>query len=106
METSFAVPPGSVVTITITVTTAGPVVETNTPALNMTMVELDLPPRAETRLEALRVFSVRDLVKLSAADLLNIPGFGRTSLRAVTKRLRELGLSLAPVTLISNEQAD
>jgi DNA-directed RNA polymerase subunit alpha len=62
--------------------------------LNMSVQELDLSVRANNCLESAKIGTVRDLVKKTDADLLKVRSFGKTSLREVTRKLADMGLSL------------
>jgi DNA-directed RNA polymerase subunit alpha len=62
--------------------------------LDMSVQELDLSVRANNCLESARINTVRDLVKMSDADLLKVRSFGKTSLREVKRKLADMGLSL------------
>jgi DNA-directed RNA polymerase subunit alpha len=62
--------------------------------LNMPIGELDLSVRASNCLESFKIQTVADLVSRQESDLLKIRSFGRTSLREVTKKLTDIGLTL------------
>jgi len=62
--------------------------------LNMSIAELDLSVRASNCLEAARINTVGDLVRMTEADLLKVRSFGKTSLREVKRKLADIGLSL------------
>jgi DNA-directed RNA polymerase subunit alpha len=62
--------------------------------LDMSVQELDLSVRANNCLESAKINTVRDLVKMSDADLLKVRSFGKTSLREVKRKLADMGLSL------------
>ncbi len=62
--------------------------------LNMSVQDLDLSVRANNCLESAKIQTVRDLVKKSDADLLQVRSFGKTSLREVKRKLADMGLSL------------
>jgi DNA-directed RNA polymerase subunit alpha len=62
--------------------------------LNMPIQELELSVRASNCLESVKVETVRQLVKLTEADLLKIRSFGKTSLREVKRKLADIELSL------------
>lgn len=62
--------------------------------LNMPMQELELSVRANNCLESIKVETVRQLVKMTEAELLEVRSFGKTSLREVKRKLTDLGLSL------------
>ncbi len=56
--------------------------------------ELELSVRASNCLDSVKVETVRQLVKMTEADLLKIRSFGKTSLREVKRKLADIGLSL------------
>lgn len=60
--------------------------------LNMPIQELDLSVRANNCLEAHRVQTVGDLVRMSESELLKIRSFGKTSLREVKRKVTNLGV--------------
>ena len=62
--------------------------------LNMPIQELELSVRANNCLESAKIETVRQLVKLTEAELLEIRSFGKTSLREVKRKLVDIGLSL------------
>jgi DNA-directed RNA polymerase subunit alpha len=62
--------------------------------LNMPIQELELSVRAGNCLDSVKVEVVRQLVKMTEADLLKIRSFGKTSLREVKRKLADIGLSL------------
>ena len=62
--------------------------------LNMPIQELELSVRANNCLESAKVETVRQLVKMTEAELLEIRSFGKTSLREVKRKLVDIGLSL------------
>ena len=62
--------------------------------LSMSVHELELSVRANNCLEAAKIETVGQLVRLTEAELLKIRSFGKTSLREVKRRLTDLGLSL------------
>jgi DNA-directed RNA polymerase subunit alpha len=62
--------------------------------LNMPIQELELSVRANNCLESVKVETVRQLVKMTEAELLEVRSFGKTSLREVKRKLTDLGLSL------------
>ena len=62
--------------------------------LNMPIQELELSVRASNCLESVKVETVRQLVKMTEAELLEIRSFGKTSLREVKRKLADIGLSL------------
>ncbi|HZE97492.1 MAG TPA: DNA-directed RNA polymerase subunit alpha C-terminal domain-containing protein [Planctomycetota bacterium] len=59
------------------------------------VAEISFSPRVRTALQKLGVNSLADLVAKSEEDLLQIPNFGRTSLRELKEFLSSKGLSLA-----------
>jgi DNA-directed RNA polymerase subunit alpha len=62
--------------------------------LNMPIHELELSVRAANCLESVKVETVKQLAKMTEADLLEIRSFGKTSLREVKRKLGDMGLSL------------
>jgi DNA-directed RNA polymerase subunit alpha len=70
--------------------------------LSMSITDLKLSVRALHCLEAQDIKTVRDLVHLTPAELLEVRNFGRTSLAEVKSKLGELGLSLG-MTLAPEE---
>jgi DNA-directed RNA polymerase subunit alpha len=62
--------------------------------LNTPIQELELSVRASNCLESVKIETVRELVKMSEADLLKIRSFGKTSLREIKRKLADIGLSL------------
>jgi DNA-directed RNA polymerase subunit alpha len=62
--------------------------------LNMSIAELMLSVRAGNCLEAENIMSVRDLVRRTEDQLLEVRNFGDTTLTEVKDKLRELGLHL------------
>ncbi|MFH1616512.1 MAG: DNA-directed RNA polymerase subunit alpha [Planctomycetota bacterium] len=62
--------------------------------LNMSVQELDLSVRASNCLESAKISTVRELAKMTEADLLKIRSFGKTSLREVKRKFSDIGLSL------------
>ena len=62
--------------------------------LNMPIQELELSVRASNCLESVKVETVRQLVKMTEAELLEVRSFGKTSLREVKRKLGDIGLSL------------
>jgi len=62
--------------------------------LDMPIAEFELSVRANNCLEAMKVQTVRELAKMTKADLLKIRSFGKTSLREVKRKLGDIGLSL------------
>ena len=59
-----------------------------------TVADLELSVRANNCLEASRILTVGDLVRLTEDDLLQMRSFGKTSLTEVKAKLVEIGLSL------------
>jgi DNA-directed RNA polymerase subunit alpha len=62
--------------------------------LAMSIHEMELSVRANNCLEAAKIETVGQLVRMAEPDLLKIRSFGKTSLREVKRKLLELGLSL------------
>jgi DNA-directed RNA polymerase subunit alpha len=62
--------------------------------LQIPIQELELSVRASNCLEAVKVETVGQLVKMTDADLLKIRSFGKTSLREIKRKLADIGLSL------------
>jgi DNA-directed RNA polymerase subunit alpha len=62
--------------------------------LNTPIQELELSVRASNCLESVKIETVRELVKMTEADLLKIRSFGKTSLREIKRKLADIGLSL------------
>jgi len=62
--------------------------------LNMALSELKLSVRATNCLESENIHSVRDLVRRSEDQLLEVRNFGETTLNEVQEKLAELGLRL------------
>lgn len=62
--------------------------------LNMSIQELELSVRASNCLEASHIETVGQLVSLSEVNLLKLRSFGKTSLREITRKLADMGLSL------------
>jgi len=62
--------------------------------LNMPIQELELSVRVSNCLESMKVETVRQLAKMTEAELLEIRSFGKTSLREVKRKLADIGLSL------------
>jgi len=69
-------------------------VEELTEKLDMKVDELELSVRAANCLESEKLDTVRQLVKMTEADLLKIRSFGKTSLREIKRKLADIGLSL------------
>jgi len=62
--------------------------------LSMSMHEMELSVRANNCLEAAKIETVGQLVKMAEGDLLKIRSFGKTSLREVKRKLQDMDLSL------------
>jgi len=62
--------------------------------LNMSLSELMLSVRASNCLESENIMTVRDLVRRTEDQLLEVRNFGETTLSEVKDKLRELGLHL------------
>ncbi|MFO0840029.1 MAG: DNA-directed RNA polymerase subunit alpha [Phycisphaerae bacterium] len=62
--------------------------------LERSIADLDLSVRAMNCLEAARIVTVGDLVRMDEASLLQLRSFGKTSLMEVKRKLGEWGLSL------------
>jgi DNA-directed RNA polymerase subunit alpha len=62
--------------------------------LNMSLAELNLSVRATNCLESEGINTVRDLVRRSDEELLQVRNFGETTLLEVKDRLKEIGLRL------------
>ena len=62
--------------------------------LNMTLGDLKLSVRATNCLESENIITVRDLVRYSEDQLLEVRNFGETTLNEVREKLSELGLRL------------
>ena len=60
----------------------------------MSLSELMLSVRASNCLESENIMTVRDLVRRSEDQLLEVRNFGETTLSEVKDKLRELGLHL------------
>ena len=60
----------------------------------MSLAELKLSVRASNCLESENIMTVRDLVRRSEDQLLEVRNFGETTLTEVKDKLRELGLHL------------
>jgi DNA-directed RNA polymerase subunit alpha len=55
---------------------------------------LDLTVRAGNCLESINVDTIGELVRIPESDLLKVRSFGKTSLREISRKLADLGLSL------------
>lgn len=74
--------------------------------LAMSIATLDLSNRAANCLEAARVVTIGDLVRITEPDLLELRSFGKTSLIEVKRKLAELGLTLGMQTdVVAGAQA-
>lgn len=62
--------------------------------LEQSIADLELSVRASNCLEAAKIVTVGDLVRMTEDDLLQLRSFGKTSLEEVTRKLAERGLSL------------
>lgn len=62
--------------------------------LNMSLAELELSVRATNCLESEGIATVRELVIRTEEELLEVRNFGETTLKEVTQKLKERGLSL------------
>ena len=65
--------------------------------LNTPLAELELSVRAGNCLESVKVEMIRELVRMTEADLLKIRSFGKTSLREIKRKLADMGLSLGMI---------
>jgi len=63
--------------------------------LEMPIEELGLTARAENCLRSAKIFTVGELVKMTAEDLMKIQNFGEKSLVDIVDKLAEIGLFLA-----------
>jgi DNA-directed RNA polymerase subunit alpha len=62
--------------------------------LDMSVEELEFSVRPTNCLASAKIQKVRELVKMTEADMLKIRSFGKTSLREVKQKLADIGLSL------------
>lgn len=62
--------------------------------LDTPIAELELSVRAGNCLEAIKVETIGQLVKMTESNLLKVRSFGKTSLREVRRKLADMGLSL------------
>jgi DNA-directed RNA polymerase subunit alpha len=62
--------------------------------LDRSITSLDLSVRASNCLEAAKIITVGDLVRMDENQLMQLRSFGKTSLMEVKRKLMELGLSL------------
>jgi DNA-directed RNA polymerase subunit alpha len=65
--------------------------------LEQSIATLDLSVRASNCLEAAKVSTIGELVRLTEADLLDLRSFGKTSLLEVKEKLVKIGLRLGMV---------
>ena len=72
--------------------------------LKMSVQELELTVRAHNCLESAKVQTVGQLVNMSESDLLKIRSFGKTSMREVSRKLDDLGLSLGMDVPVVDEE--
>lgn len=62
--------------------------------IDFALAETSLPLRIINALEDIEVIMVKDLLKMSKSELLEIKNFGKTALRQVHASLRELDLKM------------
>ncbi|MCK5001096.1 MAG: DNA-directed RNA polymerase subunit alpha [Anaerohalosphaera sp.] len=62
--------------------------------LDTPVEHLDLTVRSGNCLDSMNIRTVREMVRLTEADLLKIRSFGKTSLREIRRKLADMGLSL------------
>ncbi len=62
--------------------------------LDMPISAMELSVRSSNCLEAAKIITVGDLVRMEEADLLQLRSFGKTSLDEVKRKLTEMGLTL------------
>lgn len=62
--------------------------------LDTPIEHLDLTVRSGNCLDSMNIRSVREMVRMTEADLLKIRSFGKTSLREIRRKLADMGLSL------------
>ncbi|MCA9315312.1 MAG: DNA-directed RNA polymerase subunit alpha [Planctomycetes bacterium] len=62
--------------------------------IELPIAALDLSVRASNCLEAEGIQTIGEVVARSHDELMNLPNFGRTSLREITRKLEEMGLRL------------
>jgi DNA-directed RNA polymerase subunit alpha len=60
----------------------------------MSLAELELSVRATNCLESEGIATVRELIARTEEELLEVRNFGETTLKEVTSKLKEKGLSL------------
>ncbi|MBL8792527.1 MAG: hypothetical protein JNM56_01345 [Planctomycetia bacterium] len=85
-------------TTTVQVGPRRPILQTDTRArrrLLLTPVSaLDFSTRSRRCMARLSIFTLGDLVRHSAGDLLDVTNFGMTSLREIQQQLASVGLAL------------
>lgn len=74
--------------------------------LDMPIARLDLSVRASNCLDAEQIWTVRDLVKHTEADMLKLRNFGKTSLREIKKKLEDIGLALGTDLNVIEEEKE
>ncbi len=74
--------------------------------LDTPIASLNLSVRARNCLDSENIRTVRQLVKMSEQDLLELRNFGQTSLKEVKKRLGEKGLALAGSAIYIDDGED
>ena len=62
--------------------------------LNMPVEALELTVRSNNCLESVNITTVGQLVKMTESELLTVRSFGKTSLREISRKLADMGLSL------------
>ncbi|MGE0192294.1 MAG: DNA-directed RNA polymerase subunit alpha [Planctomycetota bacterium] len=62
--------------------------------IELPIAALDLSVRASNCLESEGIQTIGEVVSRSHDELMNLPNFGRTSLREITRKLEEMGLRL------------
>ena len=73
--------------------------------LSMSVHELELSVRSNNCLEAAKIDSVGQLVRMTEAELLKIRSFGKTSLREVKRKLDDLALTLGMDVALPQSEA-
>ena len=73
--------------------------------LERSIASLDLSVRASNCLEAARIITVGDLVRMDESQLMQLRSFGKTSLMEVKRKLAEMGLSLGMAVDLSNPRS-
>ena len=73
--------------------------------LSTSIHEMELSVRANNCLEAAKVDTVGQLVKMTETDLLKIRSFGKTSLREIKRKLQDMDLSLGMDIELPSEPA-